>query len=83
MIWLTLLIIPLWLFLFYGTIELLDWFARDDEIQIYPNWPLMFLISPVAFPLLLFCFIKRQVFYHAILLKVRLLERKQRRKKDG
>lgn len=83
MSWNLLWIIPIWMFLFSGTAELLDWLARDEEIQIYPNWPLILLITPVAFPLLLFCFIKRQVFYHAILLKVRLLERKQRRKKDG
>lgn len=56
--------------------RLAKWLADDSEIPFVPNMVTCIIFGPVFFPILLFYFVKRQIFYHAVLLYVRLLELK-------
>ena len=61
-------IIPAWFVSGLLTAWLSKWLADDSELP--------FIFGPVFFPILLYYFVKRQLFYQAILLYVRLLEAK-------
>ena len=56
--------------------RLAKWLADDSEIPFMPNMVTSIIFGPAFFPVLLFFFVKRQIFYRAILLYVRLLELK-------
>ena len=69
------------------SIWLCKWLADDSDLPFVPNWQMAMVIGPVFLPILLFYFVKRQLFYRTILLYVRLLEIKnklkmQRNKED-
>ena len=67
---------PVWLASGFLTAWLAKWLADDSEIPFVPNMMVSFVFGPVFFPILLYYFVKRQLFYRAILLYVRLLEAK-------
>ena len=72
------IIIPVWVVSGLLTAWLSKLLADDSEIPFAPDIRASIIFGPVFFPILLFYFAKRQLFYRGVLLYVRLLEAKSR-----